>query len=113
MTDYRPTFDMRITFGNVLTLVAMGGGFLWGYFDFKAQFGEAQGAIQRAEAALAVKANQNDVNRIDSRVVSLEVARDDLRERMIRVELQLQHQNELLQGIAEAVGAPRTGRISR
>ncbi|AZN71869.1 hypothetical protein D5400_11785 [Georhizobium profundi] len=113
MTDYRPTFDMRITFGNIITLVAMGAGFIWGYADFKAQFGEARGAIQRAEAALATKANQADVGRIDTRVVSLELARDDLRERMIRVELQLQHQNELLQGIAEAVGVPRPGRTAR
>lgn len=106
--NFKPELDMRITFGNVVTLVIMGSGFIWGYADFKAQFTTARADIDRNIIALNTKASQAEMTRIDGRVVSLEVARDDLRERMIRVELQLQHQNELLQGIAEAVGARRT-----
>ncbi|MCB1476662.1 MAG: hypothetical protein H6883_07300 [Rhodobiaceae bacterium] len=92
----RIKFDKRISLGNVLQLIAMIGGaaLVWATLN-------ANIAVMRNEIDTA----KTDRLRLEQRVVKVEAARDDMRDRMIRVEIQLQAANQTISKIAEAVGA--------
>ena len=89
-------FDRRISLGNILQLVAMlvAAGALWS--SLNAEIAVMRADVERAKIERA---------EIKERIAAVESSRDDLRERMIRVEIQLQAANETIKKIAEAVGA--------
>lgn len=92
----RVKFDRRISLGNILQLVAMlmAAGALWSTLN--ADIAVMRSDVERAKVERA---------EIKNRISAVESSRDDLRERMIRVEIQLQTANDTIKKIAEAVGA--------
>lgn len=85
----RPTFDPKLSLGNVITIVVLIGGLIAGWYANTTQ----------------VTLNKNQIERNTASIERLQNERDDTRDRLTKLETQLEIISETLDRIAAAVGA--------
>lgn len=91
----RGWFDPKLSMGNVLTIVIMLSGIFGGWYQLKVQVELAQERM-----TTGILTAQSERQRLESRLARVEAERDDVRERMIRLEIISNRNADLLESIA-------------
>lgn len=99
MTVPKPQwFDWRMSIGNLISILVLIFGMAASYYALK-----QEQALQRQ----ALDAVRKDVGDQQLRIEKVETSRDDMRERLIRLEIGQSQQNDILRQVLDAVQADR------
>lgn len=87
-------FDRRMSIGNLITIGIMLASLIAGWYQFKAELEMARVQISQ---------EINDRSKLETRVVKIETERDDVRDRLTRIEVQMSEHGATLSRILQAV----------
>lgn len=92
--EKRPFFDPHLSMGNIIVLVVLGGTIIGGWYGFEGRLSQVED-----RASISLEALKENRVRLEARVTRIENERDDTRDRLTRLEIQLQNQTEILKRI--------------
>jgi len=87
-------FDWRMSIGNLISILVLIFGMAASYYALK----QEQALQKQALDVLSVEVGGNRI-----RIEKVETARDDMRERLIRLEIGQSQQNDILRQVLDAV----------